>query len=54
MYNYGKVVNIYIVYETSKNNNISSYSTLENVKVKLVKFLHKVYTYTVCSENLFN
>ena len=29
-YNYGKIVNIYIVYEISKNYNISSYPTLEN------------------------
>ena len=30
MYNYGTIVNIYIVYEISKNYNISSYPTLEN------------------------
>ena len=30
MYNHGTVVNIYIVYEISKNYNISSYPTLEN------------------------
>ena len=29
-YNYGKPVNIYIVYEISKNYNISNYPTLEN------------------------
>ena len=29
-YNHGKIVNIYIVYEISKNYNISSYPTLEN------------------------
>ena len=29
-YNYGKIVNIYIVYEISTNCNISSYPTLEN------------------------
>ena len=29
-YNYGKIVNIYIVYEISKIYNISSYPTLEN------------------------
>ena len=29
-YNYGKIVNIYIVYEISKNYNISSYPTLED------------------------
>ena len=29
-YNYGAIVNIYIVYEISKNYNISSYPTLEN------------------------
>ena len=28
--NHGKVVNIYIVYEITKNNNISDYVTLEN------------------------
>ena len=30
-YNHGKMVNIYTAYETSKNYNISSYPTLENV-----------------------
>ena len=29
-YNHGKIVNIYIVYEISKNYNISSYPTIEN------------------------
>ena len=29
-YNHGKIVNIYTVYETNKNYNISSYPTLEN------------------------
>ena len=29
-YNHGKIVNIYIVYEISKNYNISSYPTLGN------------------------
>ena len=29
-YNHGKIVNIYIFYEISKNYNISSYPTLEN------------------------
>ena len=29
-YTHGKIVNIYIVYEISKNFNISSYPTLEN------------------------
>ena len=29
-YNHGTIVNIYIVYEISKNYNISSYATLEN------------------------
>ena len=29
-YNHGKIVNIYIVYEISKNYNTSSYPTLEN------------------------
>ena len=31
MYSHGTIVNIYIVYEISKNYNISSYPTLENV-----------------------
>ena len=30
LYNHGTIVNIYIVYEISKNCNISSYRTLEN------------------------
>ena len=30
MYTHGKVVNIYIAYEISKNNNISHYMTLKN------------------------
>ena len=30
MYNHGKIVNIYIVYEISKNYSISTYPTLEN------------------------
>ena len=29
-YNHGPIANIFIVYETSKNYNISSYPTLEN------------------------
>ena len=29
-YNHGKIVNIYIVYEISKNCSISSYLTIEN------------------------
>ena len=29
-FNHGKIVNIYIVYEISKNNNISSLPTLKN------------------------
>ena len=29
-YNHGKIVNIYIVYEISKNYSISTYPTLEN------------------------
>ena len=29
-YNHGTIVNIYIIYEISKNHNISSYPTLEN------------------------
>ena len=33
-YNYGTIVNIYIVYEISKNYNISSYPTLENSLTK--------------------
>ena len=30
IFNHGKIVNIYIVYEIEKNVNISSYPTLEN------------------------
>ena len=30
-YNHGSIVNIYIAYEISKNYNISSYPTLENL-----------------------
>ena len=30
IYNHGTIVNIYIVYDISKNYNISSYPTLEN------------------------
>ena len=33
-YNYGTIVNVYIVYEISKNYNISSYPTLENSLTK--------------------
>ena len=41
-YNHGKIVNIYIVYEISKNYNISSYPTLENClsgAVNLAKYV---------------
>ena len=37
-YDHGKVANIYIVYEISKNFNISSYSTLENCLFDAVSF----------------
>ena len=30
IYNHGKIVNIYIIYEISKNYNIRNYPTLEN------------------------
>ena len=36
-YNYGKIVNIYIVYERSNDRNISSYPTLENCLFGAVK-----------------
>ena len=35
-YNHRKIVNIYIVYEVSKNYNISSYATLENCLFRAV------------------
>ena len=35
-FNYGKIVNIYIVYETSKRINISNYPTLENCLFRAV------------------
>ena len=38
MYDHRKVVNIYIVYEISRNFNISSYSTLENSLFAAVSF----------------
>ena len=37
-YNHGKIVNIYIVYEISKNYNSSSYPTLENCLFGAVSF----------------
>ena len=37
-YTHGKVVNIYIVYEISKNLNISSYSAIENCLFGAVSF----------------
>ena len=40
-YTYGKVVNIYIVYEISKNCNISSYSAIENCLFGAVSFTKK-------------
>ena len=36
IYNHEKIVNIYIVYEISKNYNISSYSALENCLFRAV------------------
>ena len=36
IYNYGKIVNIYIVCEISKSYNISSYPTLENCFLELL------------------
>ena len=41
-FNHGKIVNIYIVYETEKSANISSYPTLWNClfgTVKLTKYV---------------
>ena len=38
----GKVVNIYIVYETNKNFNISSYLTLENCLFGAVSLTNNV------------
>ena len=35
-FDHGKVVNMYIVYEISKSNNISDYSTLENCLFEVV------------------
>ena len=35
--NHGKIVNIYIVYETNKNYNISSFPTLENCLFGAIK-----------------
>ena len=37
-YNHGKIVNIYIVYEISKNYSIITYPTLENCLFGAVKF----------------
>ena len=42
-YNHGKIVNIYIVYEISKNCNVNGYPTLENSlfgAVSLTKHVH--------------
>ena len=36
LYDHGKIVNIYIVYEISKNFNISSYPTLVNCLIRAV------------------
>ena len=41
-YNHGKIVNIYIVYEISKNVNISSYSTLKNCLFGAISFTKNV------------
>ena len=38
-YDHGKIVNIYIAYEISKNFNISSYSTLENCLFSAVSLI---------------
>ena len=43
MCNHVKVVNIYIVYEISKNCNVSSYSTLENCLFGAVSLTKNVY-----------
>ena len=49
-YNHGTIVNIYIVYEISKNYNISSYPTLENCLFGAVNLTKHVdidqYTYS--------
>ena len=37
IFSYGKVVNIYILYETNKSNNISDYPTLKNCLFGAVK-----------------
>ena len=42
-YFYGKVVNIHIVYEISKNFNISSYSALENYLLGAVSLTKNAY-----------
>ena len=39
-YNHGKIVNLYIFYEISKNYNIGSYSTFENVCLELLVSLN--------------
>ena len=41
-YNHGTIVNIYIVYEISKNYNISSYPTLENCKFEAVSLTKRI------------
>ena len=41
-YSHGKIVNIYIVYEISKNYNISSYPTLGNFLFGAVSFTKHV------------
>ena len=43
-YNHGKIVNIYIVYEISKNYNISSFLTLENCLFGAVALSKNAYT----------
>ena len=42
-YNNGTIVNIYIVYEISKNYNISSYTTLENCLFGAVSMTKLIY-----------
>ena len=41
-YNHGKIVNSYIVYEISKNYDISSYATLENCLFGVVSLTKNV------------
>ena len=50
-FDYRKVVNIYIVYEISKNINISDYPTLKNCLFSAVSFTKNV---TLISTNILN